>query len=168
MNRFKLISYMFLALWALVVVGAAYVIISYATGLIGAIVDFVTTNDFTKLQQCGINPPAEFGKLKTEFASVILPALYLGLPVMLIIISTIAVFAGSYYYRGKLEDDSKKHEVLERDMVHKIVQKMEIEKAPAAKAVPPRQPVKDEDMGEAGSSREEEQVPRFSSLKKRK
>ena len=156
MNRFKLTSYLFLVLWLLVVVGIAYLTISFATGVISAVVEFVTTNDYTKLQQCGISPPGEFASLKSEFANLLL-VLYLGFPIVLLVISALAFVAGFYYYRGKLEDDTKKHEVLERDMVHKIVAKMETEKGKAPSSTEPEEPPESV-----------EPAPRFSSLKKKK
>ncbi|MFH0737629.1 MAG: hypothetical protein V1827_03665 [Candidatus Micrarchaeota archaeon] len=158
MNRFKLTSYLFLLLWLLVVVGVAYLTISFVTGVISAVVDFVTTNDYTKLQQCGISPPGEFASLKSEFANLLL-VLYMGFPGVLLVISALAFVAGFYYYRGKFEDESKKHEVLEREMVHKIVAKMETEKG---------KPAQKEDMEPEEPPEEEEPSPRFSSLKKKK
>jgi len=128
MSKFKLVSYLFVVLGFLVVIGASYVIFQYTTGMINAIVDFITTNDYSKLQQCGITPPNEFAKLKNDFASLILPALYLGMPGLLLVVSSLMFLAGFYFHKGKLEDDARKHEELERAMVHKIVKKMESEK----------------------------------------
>ncbi|MEW6748209.1 MAG: hypothetical protein AB1295_00670 [Candidatus Micrarchaeota archaeon] len=181
MNRFKLTSFLFIMLGALVMFGAAYVVISYAQGVIGAIVDFVTTNDFTKLQQCGVNPPGEFNKLKSEFATLILPALYLGIPVLLLVISALMFLAGFYYHKGKLQDDSMKAEQLEREMVHKVVQKMEREKRPAARRVlqgpedePEEAPREEEEAPEEGPAQEpadegpEEKPSRFKLFGKKK
>jgi hypothetical protein len=138
MSKYKLVSYLFILLGVLVIIGSAYVIISYASDIINAIVNFVTTNDYSKLQQCGVTPPSQFNKLKNEFATVILPVLYIGLPAILIVISALMFLAGFYYYRGRLEDESRKQEELEREMVHKIVKKMETERAGAPqRAVPP-------------------------------
>jgi hypothetical protein len=142
MSKYKFVSGLFVILGLLVIVGAAYVIIQYATGMINAVVDFVTTNDYSKLQQCGITPPSEFAKVKNEFATLILPTLYIGLPGLLLVVSALMFLAGFYYHRGKLEDEAKKHEELERQMVHKIVSKMESEKGgqPARAVPPPRAP----------------------------
>jgi|WetSurMetagenome_2_1015567.scaffolds.fasta_scaffold722717_1 hypothetical protein len=163
MSKYKYVSYLFVVLGLLVIIGAAYVIIQYASGLINAVVDFVTTNDYSKLQQCGVTPPNEFGKLKNEFATLVLPALYIGLPGILIVVSALMFLAGFYYHKGRLEDEARKHEELERDMVHKIVKKMETEKAPPAArpAYPPkapsaRQPVSEEEPAEEEAPAEEE------------
>ncbi len=162
MSKYKLVSGLFVLLALLVIVGASYVVIQYATGMINAVVEFVTTNDYSKLQQCGITPPSEFAKLKNEFATLILPSLYIGIPGLLLVVSALMFLAGFYFHRGKIEDDARKHEELEREMVHKIVKKMETEKggqvqraAPSYRA-PPRPPPQEEEPEEEP---EEEEAP---------
>jgi hypothetical protein len=147
MSKYKMVSYLFILLGVVVFAGSAYLVISYASDILRAVVEFVTTNDYTKLQQCGINPPAQFDKLKGEFATIILPSLYLGPIALFVVISAIMFLAGIYYQRGKVEDEARKHEEIERVMVHKIVNKMEREKPsppsqvsrPATKRVVERQ-----------------------------
>ncbi len=124
MNKYKMVSYLFVLLGLILIVGAAYMIISYSSDILGAIVNFVTTNDFTKLQQCGVNPPPQFAKIRVDLTTVILPFLYVGIPLLLIIISALMFMGGVYYHKGKFEDEAKKHEELERQMVHKLVQRM--------------------------------------------
>lgn len=131
MSKYKVVSYLFILLGLLVVAGSAYVIVSYASNLLNAIVEFVTTNDYTKLRECGVTPPAQFDRVKNDLTSVILPFLYAGFPLLLILISFLMFLAGFYYHRGKLEDEARKKEELEREMVHKIVKKMETEKVPS-------------------------------------
>ncbi len=136
MNRYKLISYLLILLGVIVIVGSGYLIFSYASTIISAIVNFISTNDYSKLTQCGVNTPPEFNKVKADFATVILPFFYVGLPVLMILVSYLMFMAGFFFHRGKHEDDTKNHEQLEREMVHKIVNKMQTDKpgAPAAKA----------------------------------
>ncbi|NYZ73953.1 hypothetical protein H0O00_02315 [Candidatus Micrarchaeota archaeon] len=148
MNKYKLMSYIFVLLGILVVVGSLYVIINYASDLINAIVNFVTTNDYSKLQQCGVSYPSQFDKLKAEFATLILPALFIGLPLLLIVLSAVMFIAGFYYQKGKLQDDVRKHEELKREMVHKIRKKMGVG-VPEGSAPQPK--------AEAGEELEEEE-----------
>ncbi len=136
MNRYKLISYLLILLGVVVIVGSGFLIFSYASTIISAIVNFISTNDYSKLQQCGVNTPPEFNKVKADFATVILPFFYVGLPVLLIIVSYLMFMAGFFYHRGKQDDDAKKHEQLEREMVHKIVNKMQTDKAPQGEGAP--------------------------------
>ncbi|HSB47574.1 MAG TPA: hypothetical protein VLD37_06180 [Candidatus Bilamarchaeum sp.] len=142
MSKYKMVSYLFILLGVVVFAGSAYLVISYASDILRAVVEFVTTNDYTKLQQCGINPPAQFDKLKGEFATIILPSLYLGPIALFVVISAIMFLAGIYYQRGKVEDEARKHEEIERVMVHKIVNKMEREKPSQPSAVSRPAPTK--------------------------
>ena len=132
MNRSKFVSLLFVVLGLLVIVGAAYVIISYATEMMTSVVNFVTTNDFTKLQQCGITPPEQFNKLKNDLTTIVLPSLYIGLPLLLIVLSSLMFLAGFYYHKGRHEDELKKVKAMEREMVHKVVKKMSKEKGGSA------------------------------------
>ncbi|MEW6721988.1 MAG: hypothetical protein AB1324_01880 [Candidatus Micrarchaeota archaeon] len=122
----KAISYLFVILWLLVFGGAAYFVLMYMGGLFTAIVDFVTTNDYSKLQQCGVTPPPEFNKLKADLPTI-LPAVYLG-PVAIFFASFLMFLAGYFYHKARLESEAKKAEEMERQMVHKIVNKMEGDK----------------------------------------
>jgi type IV secretory pathway VirB10-like protein len=160
MNRYKFMSYLLILLGAVVIVGSGYLIYSYASTIISAIVNFISTNDYSKLTQCGVNTPPEFNKVKADFATVILPFFYVGLPVILILVSYLMFMAGFYFHRGKEEDDAKKHEELEREMVHKIVNKMQTEKptAPAGRTAPPRKPAMAKPEPEEEEPQEEEEA----------
>lgn len=140
MNRYKFVSYLFVLLGLLVIIGSSYVIISYASDILGAIVDFVTSNDLARLQQCGVTPPSQFNKIKGDLTTTILPFLYIGLPLLFIVISVILFLAGFYYHKGKHEDDIHMNEKMERDMLHKLVKKIETEKPAAPKATPSAKP----------------------------
>ncbi|MDD5171453.1 MAG: hypothetical protein PHF60_00260 [Candidatus ainarchaeum sp.] len=164
MNRYKLMSYFFILLGVIVVVGSLYVIITYASDLINAIVNFVTTNDYSKLQQCGVSYPPQFDKLKAEFATMILPALFIGLPLLLIVLSALMFMAGFHYRWGKFQDDSRKHEELKQELVHKIRRRMEGEKA---EALQPKAPTGKAAPEEAEEEQEEEPPPQKPAPKKR-
>lgn len=156
MNKYKLMSYLLILLGAVVIVGSGYMIYSYSSTIISAIVNFISTNDYSKLQQCGVNTPPEFNKVKADFATVILPFFYVGLPVVLILVSYLMFMAGFYFHRGKQEDDAKKHEQLEREMVHKIVNKMQTEKPPApSRGMPSKKPAPAQEEPEEEAQEEE-------------
>jgi len=140
MNRYKFVSYLLILLGALVIGGASYLMFSYASDIFTAIVDFVTTNNISQLEQCGVTTPSQFAKIKADLTTVIVPFLYVGLPVLFILVSFLMFYAGFYYHRGKHEEEFHKSEEMEREMVHKIVKKMEAEKAPAVPPVPKQAP----------------------------
>jgi len=128
MNKHKIIGMLFVLLGVLVILGSAYVVITYANEMLGAIVDFATTTDFVKLRNCGVEAPPQLDKIKGELTTVILPFLYLGIPLILIILSALMFLGGFYYRKGKTDHDTKKNEELERKMLRKAVTKLESEK----------------------------------------
>jgi hypothetical protein len=157
----KIISYLFVLLGLVVIVGSAYVIISYASDIFRAIVDFVTTNDYTKLRECGISTPPQFERIKADLTTVILPFMYLGLPLLLVIISMLMFMGGFYHHKAKHEDETRKTEEMEREMVRKLVKKVETEKAPPAMS----RFSEEQDVPEEPSE-EEEQAPKMMKKKK--
>ena len=124
MNKSKIVSILFVLLGVVVMVGSIYVIMSYATDMLQAIVDFVTTNDFTKLQQCGVSAPIQFSKIKADFVTIIMPFMYIGLPLIMIAVSALMFLGGFYYHKARDEEETKKTSELKRQMVQKIVKKM--------------------------------------------
>lgn len=152
MNKYKMIGLLFVVLGVLVIVGAAYLIILYASEMLTAIVDFVTTSDFAKLQQCGVTLPQEFHKLKNELTTIVLPFLYLGLPLLLILLSFLMFLGGFYYHRGRYQDEMSRMQDLERQMLRKAVKKIE-----RVRAVPPEDEDEEEELEEEEPEEEEEE-----------
>lgn len=165
MNKSKMTGFLFVVLGLLVILGASYVMISYLSDILTAIVDFVTTNDFTKLQQCGINTPSQFQKLKSELTTIILPSLYIGVPVMLIILSSLMFLGGFYYHMGRYEDEMKKYETMEREMLRKAVAKVGSEEAPSRPG-PTESMAEEEPESEEPEELEEVSAPKKTKKKK--
>lgn len=172
MNKSKVASILFVVLGLLVVAGSLYVVISYANDLLNAVVKFVTTTDFTKLQQCGVSPPEEFSRIKADFVPLIIPFMYWGLPLIMVVVSLLMFLGGFYFHKGRDEEERKKNVELKREMVHKIVRKMggsrPAEEAPGP-AVPPEQsPAEESPATElvAEDEPEEEELPKPPKKKK--
>lgn len=165
MNKSKMVGLLFVVLGALVIISSAYVIISYASGMLTAIVDFVTTNDFAKLQQCGVTPPTQFNKLKNDLTTVVLPSLYIGLPLLLIVLSFLMFLGGFYYHKGRHEDELRKVEQMEREMVHRVVKKMQKGHPGTAQAQP--EPEEEPEEGLEEPSEEPEEGPARRARKKK-
>lgn len=128
----KIISYLFVLLWLVILAGLSYLVIMYMSDILQSVVNFVTSTGYSKLTQCGVTPPPEFDKVKADLITVIVPAFYLG-PVALFVLSFLMFLSGYYYHKARLDDETKKHEEIERTMVHKLVQKMETEKSQTKK-----------------------------------
>jgi hypothetical protein len=76
---------------------ATFMVVTYTTGVLTAAVAFASTDQITKLQACGITVPAELFKLQADIPSLLLPAIYVGLPGLMIIIAILMFIAGHYY-----------------------------------------------------------------------
>ena len=128
MNKNTIVSALFVLLALVVAVGASYLVLSYATGVLNAIVVFVSTNDLNNLGKCGISVPPEFAKLKADIFTVIVPFLNIGMPAVLLVVGVLMFLAGFYYHKSRHEDEEQLKERMQREMVHKLVRKIEVEK----------------------------------------
>lgn len=99
----KVLSWVFLALGIVIILASVYAVLVFSGSVLSAIVDFVANNDLNKIKsQCAAYVPAQFEDIKRDFATLILPMLYLGVPVTLIVLSALMFQAG--YYRRKAEE----------------------------------------------------------------
>ena len=169
MRGTKVASYVLVIVALTVIIGASYLIISYATDILTAIVDFVTTNDFAKLRQCGVIMPKQFNTVRGDLTTVILPFLYMGLPLLLIIIGAIMFSAGMHYKESKIEEEKEKRERFEREMVERLAKKMNHEprmgqpSSPSSPSSRPMQAKRELVHGEEMHEQEEERPARPSS-----
>lgn len=134
MNKNKFASWLLIILALIVGVGSIFILISYATDVLKAVVDFITLNDLKKLSDCGATLPPQFSTIKSDFTTLILPTLYYGVPLLLIVVSVLMFFAGFYYRKGRAEDEAKKREEIEREMVRKAAERIAKQKAKVAEA----------------------------------
>jgi hypothetical protein len=136
MNKNKIASILLVLLGLIIAGGSVYLVLSYATDIMNAIVEFVSSNDLSKLDKCGISTPPQFMKMRADLTTVILPFLYIGMPLILLVLSMLMFMAGFYYHRARHEDEYKKNEEMERQMVHKLVKKIGVSKPPEEEEAP--------------------------------
>ncbi len=106
MGKHNTVSGVLVLVVILMIAISTFMVINYATGVLNAAVAFASTDQLAKLQACGITPPAELFKLSADIPSLLLPAIYVGLPGLLVIISILMFIAGYYYGGGKEEHSS--------------------------------------------------------------
>jgi hypothetical protein len=104
-------------------VGSIYFAISYVGAIMNTMIEFVATNSGA-ISRCGITMPDEIVQLKDQVATTILPALYLGIPLAVVVISAV-MFAGGYYYgRGSIVDEMKRERKHEEEMEEEVERRM--------------------------------------------
>jgi hypothetical protein len=97
MGKHNVVSGVLVLVVILIIVISTYLVLNYFTGVLNAAVAFVSSNQMAKLTACGITPPAELVKLSADVPTLLLPAIYVGLPGMSIIIAILMFIAGYYY-----------------------------------------------------------------------
>lgn len=85
----------------LMIAATTFAAVYYATGILTAVVAFVSNDQITKFQTCGIDAPAEMYKLRADIPGILFPAIYVGLPGLMILIAILMFIAGYYYGGGK-------------------------------------------------------------------
>ncbi len=126
MNRTKFMGIVLGLIGVILLAGGIYFALSYIGNIMNAMIEFVSTNSGA-ISSCGITVPDEIAELKDEVATTILPGLYLGIPLAVILISFI-MFAGGYFYgRGSYQDqlnrERKEEEKVEAEIERRIVRK---------------------------------------------
>ncbi len=123
MNKNKFLGIVLGAVGVVILIGGLYLAISYVGTLMKAMIDFISANS-SAISRCGVTVPDMFMELKDQFATLILPMLYLGIPLAVVLISVV-MFAGGYYFgRGSLQDDlrdkDKRQEEIEREVERRV------------------------------------------------
>ncbi|MFH1785251.1 MAG: hypothetical protein ABH842_02395 [Candidatus Micrarchaeota archaeon] len=129
MSKYKSMSYMFVLLTILLIFVFVYLSSDYVNSMLNAIIDFLNKNGISNLQECGILLPPDLTHLNADLNVIILPFLYYGLPIFFVMISLLMFLAGFYYHKGKIDEHAKAEDQLKRAVVHRLVKKMEKEKA---------------------------------------
>jgi hypothetical protein len=131
MNKNKILSGLFMILAIIAIVGGIFMLVSYAIDVINIIVEFVTTTDIKRLASCGATVPSQFANIKADAPTLTLGLLY-GAPLLLLAVSVLMFFAGYFYHKGKDEEEARKKEEIEREMIRKAAERVARQKAKEA------------------------------------
>jgi uncharacterized protein YxeA len=101
MGKHNTVSGILVLVVILMITASTFIVVNYATGILTAAVAFASTDQVAKMQSCGITPPAEFFKLQYDIPNFLLPAIYVGLPALTIIIAMLMFIAGFYFGNDK-------------------------------------------------------------------
>jgi hypothetical protein len=107
MGKHNVVSGILVLVVILIIVVSTYTVLSYATGVLNAAVAFASSDQAGKLKACGITPPPELFKLEADVPTLVLPAIYVGLPGLAIIIAILMFIAGYYYGGGEVRSTSE-------------------------------------------------------------
>jgi hypothetical protein len=123
----KILAILFGVIGVIAVVACLYAGVTYL-GFIGkALIEFFSPGNISAMNGCGIATPQEFVDIRNQLPTTLLPAIYIGIPLSLIIISAL-MFASGYFY-GKhnfeqgLGDKKKRDAEVEQEVSRRLEKK---------------------------------------------
>jgi len=79
-------------------------------GFIGkALIEFFSAGNIQSMNECGITTPQEFVDIRNQLPTTLLPAIYIGIPVSLILISALMFFSGYFFGKHTVEIELDAH-----------------------------------------------------------
>ncbi len=116
-NKVKYNILVFLGI--LVIAASSLAIISYGTSILNVISDFVSSNGASKLNSCGVDY-SRFDQIKNDTTTLLFPAIYVGVPLLMIVLSVIMFYGGVYYNQAKLADEAEHRQKIEAEIIKKV------------------------------------------------
>ena len=101
MGKHNTVSGILVFVVLLMIAASTFAAVYYSTGILAAAVAFISNDQITKFQACGIAAPPELYKLRADIPGIVLPAIYVGLPGLMIIIAILMFIAGYYFSNEK-------------------------------------------------------------------
>lgn len=116
---------MILGLVAVILLFAGlYVAITYLSYIGKTLIDFFSANNVQTISDCGVVIPPEFTEIRNQIPSTILPAVYLGIPVFLILVSALmfssGYFLGKHRYELEISDELKRQDEIENEVARRV------------------------------------------------
>jgi hypothetical protein len=106
MDKNNVLSGVLVVVVLLLIVITQYLVVNYTTGVLNAAVSFASSSQLGKLQACGVTVPQELFKLQADVPTLLLPAIYVGLPGLMLVIAILMFIAGNYYSNRSEERSS--------------------------------------------------------------
>lgn len=126
-------------LGAILVIASLYFAISYFSYLGKVIIEFFSANNMDSLASCGIVVPSAFTEIRDQFATTLIPMLYLGIPLFLVAVSLIMFGSGYFYGKHSMEMQAEAHRLRE-EHIQREVERRTGGKPPVAQPPKPAAP----------------------------
>mgnify|MGYP006285311953 FL=1 len=130
----KLISMALAVIGIVVIVASLYVAISYLSYIGKVLIDFFSANNVQEMSACGVQIPEDFIEIRNQIPSTILPAVYLGIPVVLILISLLMFFSGYFFGKYKVGTEIDAHLRREEEIEEAVKKRTEGKKGKSGSA----------------------------------
>ncbi|HNT61150.1 MAG TPA: hypothetical protein PKJ97_04200 [Candidatus Bilamarchaeaceae archaeon] len=123
----KALSILLGILGVAVIIGSVYYALTYFSYLGNLLISFFSANSAQDFSRCGIFVPEGFGELRDQIATTILPMVYLGVPLVLLLMSALMFGSGYYFGRHRSETESlmvkRREEDIKREVERRVANK---------------------------------------------
>ena len=127
MVKNKILSVLFGVAGIILLVASLYLAISYLSYIGKVMIDFFSSNNIQTISECGVVIPHEFTEIRDQMPSTILPAVYLGIPLTVLLISILMFFSGYYLGRHKVESELDAHLQREEEIEKEVKKRKAVE-----------------------------------------
>jgi len=125
----KILAILFGVIGVIFVVACLYVGVNYL-GFIGkALIEFFTAGNIQSMNECGITTPQEFVDIRNQLPTTLLPAIYIGIPLSLILISALMFFSGYFFGKHNFEQEIHGAENRKREVDQEVSRRLETRSA---------------------------------------
>ena len=118
----KIFSILLGVIGVILILACLYFTISYLSYIGKVLIDFFSANNVQAISDCGVFIPDEFTEIRNQIPSTILPAVYIGMPLSLILLSVLMFFSGYFFGKHKVEHDLDAH-IRREEEIEEEVQK---------------------------------------------
>ncbi len=116
----KIFSLLFGILGVILIIACLYFTISYLSYIGKVLIDFFSANNVQAISNCGVFIPDEFTEIRNQIPSTILPAVYIGMPLSLILLSVLMFFSGYFFGKHKVESELDSHIKREEEIEEEV------------------------------------------------
>ena len=109
MVKNKILFLIFGIIGIVLIIGSLYFAISYLSYIGKVLLDFFSANNVQAISECGVVIPEEFTEIRNQLPATILPAIYLGIPLALILIAGAMFVSGYFFGKHKVEMEIDAH-----------------------------------------------------------
>lgn len=120
MFKNRMLSIIFGIIGAVLVIGGLYVVISYLSYIGQGIIAFASSNNLETISKCGIVVPDMFLDMSDKFATTLVPILYLGIPIAVVLISVLWFLSGYYFGKSRIEEEHEGREKRKKEVEEEV------------------------------------------------
>ncbi|MEW5996033.1 MAG: hypothetical protein AB1657_00350 [Candidatus Micrarchaeota archaeon] len=122
--RNKVLALVFGLLGAVVIIAGLYYALNYLGYIGNLLISFFSANSVDSINRCGLYVPQGFNEIRDQIATSILPMLYLGAPLALLVISILMFLSGYFCGKHTMEREAEARKQREEHIQREVERRM--------------------------------------------